>query len=472
MEAGSDSAHGCLGLAPQQSLAFRHCTRCERATGNNFKVHCGICNWTGTTNDTKMIGRHYLRVSNQMGKACIPLEELKTEQPNFVNELNLKWQVNNSSASHTPALKRHASNGLQSGTGSKLKRGKIDQQLQKRVVTETTVRESWDNVFFKKVPFNLADDPDFRHAVTQTSFCPGFKINCAKKISTDRLDARDEQNIEWSNRRLLRVAYLGSSFHSDGWRSKRKRKYHNFILLTPDGPVFLEMRDVTGNSGSAEAIADEIEEVINKLDPEVRDNLILGLTDTPSANRAAWKLLEERFPGTIWAGCMAHEVSLLFKDYKKKIPELSDLFDEGKALVKWINNHDDVLELFRALAANHYKGDKQAAAKSGIGLYMPGDTRMATLFITCDRLLKLKLILQGMVHQQSLKDGDKNIRLSYDDMAQKNMILYKKQYKNSSGRTATNCRIHSRLSSSGHHFGLIWKNSWNWPRLHFGYCVW
>jgi hypothetical protein len=135
----------------------------------------------------------------------------------------------------------------------------------RRIVTVETTREAWDRVFFKKVAFNLADDEDFRHAVTTTSFCPGFKINCAKIIWTQRLDARDALNKEWNDKRLVRVAELGSSFHSDGWRSKRKKKYHNFVLLTPDGPFFVTMHDGTGESGTGAAMAAEMEAVINQL---------------------------------------------------------------------------------------------------------------------------------------------------------------------------------------------------------------
>ena len=253
----------------------------------------------------------------------------------------------------------------------------------------------------------------FRHAVLSTSSCLGFKFNCAKTIRTNRLDARDLENVSWNNNRLLRVVDLGSSIHSDGLKSKRKRKYHNFILLTPDGPVFLEMRDVTGQSGSAEAIADELESVVNALDPIVRKSLILGLTDTPSANRSAWKLLEDRFPGTVRAGCMAHEVSLLFKDYKKKIPELDELFLNGLEIVKWINNHDDILELFRSTAKQHFKDHQRAAQKSGIALYKPGDTRMASLFIMLSRLQDLKEVLEGVIHTPSVEVNGVLKRLSY-----------------------------------------------------------
>ena len=161
--------------------------------------------------------------------------------------------------------------------------------------------------------------------------------------------------------------------------------------------------------------------IINNLDPEVRQNLILGLTDTPSANRKAWVLLEERFPGTVWCRCMAHEISLLFKDFKKHVPELKEMLDAALGLVKWVNNHDEILEIFRTMAAVVFQGHAREAQKAGIGLFNPPDTRMALLYVMLHRVDEVKGVLEAMVHFQG------NGKLpSYDVAAQKAMVSYNK----------------------------------------------
>ena len=61
----------------------------------------------------------------------------------------------------------------------------------------------------------------------------------------------------------------------------------------------------------------EFEEVINELEEHVSRNLIFGVTDTPSANRKAWRLLMGKFPRMYWGGCMSHEISLYMGDIAK-----------------------------------------------------------------------------------------------------------------------------------------------------------
>lgn len=85
---------------------------------------------------------------------------------------------------------------------------------------------------------------------------------------------------------------------------------------------------------------------MEQLPPKIRSRIILGVTDTPTANQKAWRLLEATFPKQIWVGCAAHEVSLLFKEWVKKIPDILRLFREGHRAVKFINNHAELLKLF------------------------------------------------------------------------------------------------------------------------------
>ena len=130
---------------------------------------------------------------------------------------------------------------------------------------------------------------------------------------------------------------------SDGWRNKKRRSYHNFILVAANGPIFLSLKDVTGQAGTAKAITDEFSEVFETLDESVYDRIVIGCTDTPSANVSAWKSLEAAHPKQIWIGCMAHELSLLFKDWVQKVPAVNDLYRRLKNITIWIRNHGDIL---------------------------------------------------------------------------------------------------------------------------------
>lgn len=152
------------------------------------------------------------------------------------------------------------------------------------------------------------------------------------------------------------------------------------------------MEEVTGDGGTGEDITMGFEQQFQKLGPLV-EHIILGVTDTPSANRKAWRMLEAKYPKQIWLGCAAHEVSLLFKEWIKKIDEFTVLYKEGHRIVKWVNNHAEILKLFRELVPRHFQ-DKR---KHGMGLYNPGDTRMATVFKMLYRIKILFPVLLDMV---------------------------------------------------------------------------
>ena len=116
--------------------------------------------------------------------------------------------------------------------------------------------------------------------------------------------------------------------------------------MAANGPIFLKLRDVTGHGGNAKAISDEFSDVFETLDESVYGRIVIGCTDTPSANVAAWKLLETAHPKQIWIGCMAHELSLRFKDWVQKVPDVKDLYRRLKNITIWIRNHRDILIQF------------------------------------------------------------------------------------------------------------------------------
>ena len=91
---------------------------------------------------------------------------------------------------------------------------------------------------------------------------------------------------------------------------------------------------------------------------------------------------------------MAHELSLLFKDWVKKIPEIKELYVKGKRITIWIKNHGDILKLYQTKVKAQWPNDKRHWP---IMPYMPGDTRMATCFKLVHRLVLLKHVLQALV---------------------------------------------------------------------------
>lgn len=211
---------------------------------------------------------------------------------------------------------------------------------------------------------------------------------------------------------------------------RTKRQYHNFMLLTPAGPVFLGIKDVTGEGGTGVDVFDEFVVVIEGLDTPIKQAIMLGILDTPSVNVKAWKLLMKKYPTQVWMGCMAHEISLFFGDVAK-LPATARLKSLCHYLVKWIMNHNDLLALFRKKVCEHFRAVKKAAgtradrvraaSRMMMVLYKPGDTRMLTVF----RMLARILFLIGPI--TAFFNDTK-----YDALAQKCIKNYNSQCKDAS----------------------------------------
>lgn len=264
------------------------------------------------------------------------------------------------------------------------------------------------------IPFAVANKPEFREAIRKTRDIPDFHIACAKTMRTSRLIKLNEKANEFKTVRLQAGARFGFAITSDGWRRVAKRNYHNYILISVEGPIFLSLVEVTGEGGTGEDIHKGFEEQFEKLGRDLTSQVVIGITDTPSANRKAWRLLEASHPKQLWMGCAAHEVSLLLKEWVKSVPEILQLFKEGLRIVKWVNNHAEILKLFRVLVPSHFQ-DKR---KHTIGLYMPGDTRMATVFAMLHRLQVVFPVLREMAASAAYETASQKALKQWSDRQQ------------------------------------------------------
>lgn len=361
-----------------------------------------------------------------MGVFCVAASVLLRDHAEFYNEAQKRWERLESKRKQSSvetqieqkrrcALKSDGTNwsaepvdvdavdGCAADTNTK-STSKISAAMDgnyafKTLAEKAAIREkcqkAWDHAFIMcGIPWSIADNPYFRAAIHETRRCLDFKNACSKTMSTTRLNARnDEANVD-KEARMRAGRSFGFLITSDGWRSSSKRNYHNYILVSVEGAIFLNLVECTGESGTGESVADGFEKQFAKLTPDILDNIVLGVTDTPTANRKAWRLLEAKHPKQIWIGCATHEVNLLFKEWVKKTPDILQLFYEGLRVVKWINNHAEILKLFRATVPSHFVEDKK---KHSIGLYMPGDTRMATVFRMLFRIKVLYQVLRNLV---------------------------------------------------------------------------
>lgn len=351
-----------------------------------------------------MLYGHYLQKPKQnMAVVCVAISKLRKDHGDFMAEVERRWQQLEekrgfrSKEDEIASKRRKGVAGFfptsstpdpdsSSGTAGAVTAGESDHMAgekndqrplhflpaeEKRARREAC-QTAWDNTFVScGIPFAVADNPQFREALKCTRQCPDFKIACRQTMGTTRLDKLHDEANRFKAMRLRSGIDLGFVITSDGWRSCAKKNYHNYILISVEGPIFLSLVEVTGESATGEDIKKGFEDQFAKLEASVLDNIMIGITDTPTANQKAWRLLEAMYPKQIWIACAAHEISLLFKEWVKKVDDILTLFREGHRIVKWVNNHAEILKLYRAIIPSHFTEDKR---RHSIMLYTPGDT--------------------------------------------------------------------------------------------------
>jgi hypothetical protein len=98
---------------------------------------------------------------------------------------------------------------------------------------------------------------------------------------------------------------------TDGWSNVMNDPIVNYMTVSPDCSLFFESV-ATGEVGHSHTfIANDIARVILKNE---HIQFAGAVTDNTAANKKAWLLLEERFPGCYFHGCCSHGIHLLVKD--------------------------------------------------------------------------------------------------------------------------------------------------------------
>ena len=279
---------------------------------------------------------------------------------------------------------------------------------------QAAVHKAVDMFFFvHQLPFALIGSRLFIDMVRKIQECPAYVPCHRTTLAGSHLSARSEEAHEYWATHLNSSLSSGLMITSDGWKNSRRQTYHNYLLSTATAPVFVGLKDVTGMGGSAVAIHDEVKEVLESLEEPVRQRVILGCTDTPSTNRAAWKLLRESYPGMCWIGCMAHELNLLFKDWASKIEDIKSLHILCKRIAIWIRNHGELMKLYTSMVVAQWE-DKR---KHTIQPYLPGDTRMMTTFLLVHRTQQLKPVFKSLVNDARYRKLAQSLIAAYNKTA-------------------------------------------------------
>ena len=129
------------------------------------------------------------------------------------------------------------------------------------------------------------------------------------------------------------------------------------------------------------------------------------VTDTCSVMKAAWKLVETKFPWITCTCCGPHVLNLYLKDLGK-IEEVAAVIKKSNAILNlfWGKKRWPRTKLREVIAVNH---------KKEFGLYRPKATRFAGNMRALGRMLRVKADLQQVV--VSSEFGEQKFKKGNDD---------------------------------------------------------
>lgn len=236
------------------------------------------------------------------------------------------------------------------------------------------------------IPFSVIENKYFKEAIAAVvKVGPGYRPPGRRAISEGLL-ANEVVNVSCKlDSFKAQLSITGATLVSDGWTNVQNRAIINFLLVTPDGAMFVDGVDTTGQIKDADFIAIELTKRIESIGS---DNIVQVVTDSAGNCVAARNKLAVKYPSIVFSPCTAHCIDLLLEDIGK-LCWARDIISKGHEIVKFITNHQSPLDYFRS--------------KSTVELLKPGETRFASNFVMMQRLMATKDAIQETVMDRGFK---------------------------------------------------------------------
>lgn len=284
------------------------------------------------------------------------------------------------------AKRKHVDNSINIPVDNDLSSGNAGVRGSLSAEEKKDVSSKFANLFYRTgISFRLADSDAMKDFVKSLNPDYADSIPSSKALSGSLLD----QQFAKCSKVLENImeAKENLSLISDGWTNVRGDHIVNFCIKAPNQkPFFYTSINTSGIAQNARAVADSIISVIEQLGFE-KFNCVI--TDNAPVMRAAWKLIEEKFPHISAYGCAAHGINLLIKDVLDTT-ENSKTIKEADKIIKFVMNH----HLVRAKYEEKRKGDKVPHTLS-----MAVSTRWFSRFTSANDLHASKYVLIQLVDE-------------------------------------------------------------------------
>ncbi|XP_026386169.1 uncharacterized protein LOC113281596 [Papaver somniferum] len=180
----------------------------------------------------------------------------------------------------------------------------------------------------------------------------------------------------------------GCSILLDGWTDKSGRNMINFVVDSPQGPIFWKSADVSDSIGDVDAMISLISGVIDEVGVQ---NVVQIVTYTTAGSmEAVGKQMTEKYKSIFWTVCASHCIGLMLE----KIGMLGTerVLSKAKAIAKFIYSHETVLNLMRKHTG-------------GVDLVSSSRIRSAMPFLILETIKSQKKNLRNMFASPEWKDS-------------------------------------------------------------------
>ncbi|KAG5684480.1 hypothetical protein PVAND_013712 [Polypedilum vanderplanki] len=236
------------------------------------------------------------------------------------------------------------------------------------------------NFFYRTgISLRLIESDAFKQFIKSLNPSYAAIMPSAKNLSGPLLDQQYNKCLTSMNEILS--SHTNLTLMSDGWTNIRGDHVVNFCVKAPgEKPFFYTSINTTGIIQNAPSVAAAIIEIIEAIGSE---KICSFVSDNAPVMRAAWKIIEEKYPHISANGCAAHAMNLLIKDISST-PEASKTIKEAEKIIKFIKNHHSVKAMFE---------EKRLAANITQTLSMPVSTRWYSCYTSMNNLQNSKYVL-------------------------------------------------------------------------------
>lgn len=264
-------------------------------------------------------------------------------------------------------------------------------ELQPTLGTENSWKEIDSAIakffFVTGTSLNIVESAPFKDFIESLNPAYAQRIPTASMLSEELLDQ------EYLKLKLRFHKALESSSDlvlvCNGWANVRGDDTVHFCVKTRGiKTLFYESINISRIKQNAAAVAESICNVIEEIGSEKFSGLI---TDDTKVMKAAWKIIERKYPRISANVCAAHAVKLLIKDISSFKDNLKTI-EEAEKIINFVNNNHIVKTKFE---------EKRIEENILSKLSIDEPTRWYSFFTSGNNLLKSKYILMKINDAES-----------------------------------------------------------------------